>query len=240
MPPCEATEINPTVYISTIPSPTLSLKIKESFLSGLTKRLNSNPTNLRLESALSHWLIQKLISRTYPAESAEVGITKAESGRPELRGISNLFISISHSSERITVALSSYPVGIDAESLKTIDEHYVEILPALKLSFQEHLKSFPPAKRPEVFALFWTGMESSLKLLDKSLEESLVDFTPQFDPSASLPKSGELIKWNYSGIEFSTMCYESCQVVTIACDQAFDLVEIDFTNDFEDLVKEFD
>lgn len=111
----------------------------------------------RREQALTYHLLQELL-----IENGILGdfpiITHTASGQPILKNYS-FFLSISHSKDSICVALDEYPIGIDIETVRPLNENLMN-------------RAFSPTERQTIlsaqepnseFVRLWTRKEAFLK-----------------------------------------------------------------------------
>ncbi len=114
----------------------------------------------------SETAIKRVLSEYFNLKNAE--IAKNEHGKPYLENGRDipLFFSLSHTENRLFIAVSDENVGIDAESwLRQID--YLPII-----------KRFAPEERKEILSLadflrHWVAKESAVKWLGGSLAHDL-------------------------------------------------------------------
>lgn len=113
-------------------------------------------------------------------------------GKPRLPGVE---FSISHSGDRIGLAVTSAPVGLDVEADdRKADEGLITY--ALNEVEQRSLKALPDAQRAAAFFQYWTRKEALMKATGKGLRiplqsitldgANLVDCTdPALDPTTT-------------------------------------------------------
>jgi 4'-phosphopantetheinyl transferase len=113
----------------------------------------------------SETAIKRILSEYFNVKNAV--IERNENGKPFLaNGQTPLFFSVSHTGNKLFIAVSDENVGIDAESLY----RNVDYLPILK--------RFAPEERQQIrsvedFLRFWVAKESAVKWLGGSLAQDL-------------------------------------------------------------------
>ena len=95
-------------------------------------------------------------------------ISADENGKPYFKNHPQFHFNISHSKDIIAVAVSSAPVGVDAEKLRDAN------LKIAERRFTETEKAF--VKTNEDFFYVWTRKEAYLKKTGKGLRQSLSSF----------------------------------------------------------------
>ncbi len=104
----------------------------------------------------SEILVHAVLARFYDVQNATIARTKK--GTPYLKNISDLFFSVSHTKDKIFIAFSNAPIGLDAELLTR------------KINYASILKKFPEEETGEIlstadFLKHWTIRESAIKYL---------------------------------------------------------------------------
>ncbi len=114
----------------------------------------------------SETAVKRVLSEYFNLKNAE--IKKNEHGKPYLQNGRDipLFFSVSHTENRLFIAVSDENVGIDAESLS----RQIDYLPIIK--------RFAPEERKEIlstadFLRHWVAKESAVKWLGGSLAHDL-------------------------------------------------------------------
>lgn len=95
-------------------------------------------------------------------------ISADKNGKPYFKNHPQFHFNISHSKDIIAVAVSSAPVGVDAEKLRDAN------LKIAERRFTETEKAF--VKTNEDFFYVWTRKEAYLKKTGKGLRQSLSSF----------------------------------------------------------------
>lgn len=94
-------------------------------------------------------------------------------GKPKLAGVE---FSISHSGERIGLAVSTVPVGLDVETdTRRADDQLIEY--ALNEHEQAALRGLSPAERVSAFFQYWTRKEALMKATGRGLKIPLQSIT---------------------------------------------------------------
>lgn len=93
----------------------------------------------------------------------------SEHGKPYSLDDPSAEFSLSHSGNRVVVALSDRPVGVDVELVAEPLDVAAEVLNAAELSWLERCQD---AERATVFTLFWACKEAALKATGHGLAVS--------------------------------------------------------------------
>lgn len=94
-------------------------------------------------------------------------------GKPRLPGVE---FSISHSGDRVGLAVTSAPVGLDVETGdRKADEGLISY--ALNETEQRAIKDLPDAERANAFLRYWTRKEALMKATGKGLRIPLRSIT---------------------------------------------------------------
>ena len=109
--------------------------------------------------------VKKILAEYYGLH--EPVILRGEHGKPYLKD--GPHFSVTHTKERLYIAFSSKPLGLDAESLSRNPFYQTVIL------------NFPPEEQaeiisPEAFLKHWVVKESAVKYLGSSLAHDLKNF----------------------------------------------------------------
>lgn len=114
-----------------------------------------------LQSSAAHSLLKKSISSYINCSENEITILKDEKGKPYLKDIQDLYISISHTKGAVMVGFSDHPLGVDIEGVK-MRRKSVE-----KRVFTKDESTLLDASKDENAAFFtlWTLKESYLKAI---------------------------------------------------------------------------
>src|SRR4051794_11215503 len=134
-------------------------------------------------------LLRLLLARALATEPAAVELTHAEPhGKPRLgRPARDLEFSVSHSGERVVVALAvGTPVGVDVQRVRadlSLDRVGRALLSADEA---ETMARVPAAGRPRALAVWWTRKEALVKATGEGLSVPLPSFavTPPDRPPA--------------------------------------------------------
>ena len=113
----------------------------------------------------SEHAIKRVLTEYFALPNAK--IIRNENGKPYLENGKSLFFSITHTAERLFIAVSDENVGIDAENLS----RSVDFLPIVK--------KFSSAEREEIhsesdFLYHWTAKECAVKWLGGSIARDLL------------------------------------------------------------------
>ncbi len=109
--------------------------------------------------------VKKILANYYGLQDPV--ILRSEHGKPYLEN--GPYFSVTHTKERLYIAFSSKPLGLDAESLSRNPYYQTVIL------------NFPPEEQaeitsPEEFLKHWVVKESAVKYLGSSLAHDLKHF----------------------------------------------------------------
>ncbi len=141
-------------------------KIEETEFFFLNALLLSNEEQLemallaprkRLEWLATRYLLHVLLEKTERAISA-----KDEFGKPYLKNYPSLFISLSHSQDRVAVVISTQCVGIDIQYFTPKIERI-----APKFMRQEELQSLVPSSQITHLLTYWGAKEALYKAYGK-------------------------------------------------------------------------
>jgi 4'-phosphopantetheinyl transferase len=118
----------------------------------------------------------------------------AAGSKPRLVGAaSGLELSISHSGQRVVVALSrGVALGVDVERVSSASEESSLVQSILPRSEQRELETLPAPMRPWAFCRYWTRKEAVLKATGDGLSVSpkRIAVSPPTGPPALLRWSG--------------------------------------------------
>ncbi|MBU6230220.1 MAG: 4'-phosphopantetheinyl transferase superfamily protein [Cyanobacteria bacterium REEB459] len=95
------------------------------------------------------------------------------------------YFNLSHCGDRLLIAISPYPVGIDVEKIRPLDNLQGLCQRCLTPTEQAYLGSQPQSQVTRLFFHFWTAKEAYLKATGKGL--SLAMTTVEVLPGAESP-----------------------------------------------------
>jgi 4'-phosphopantetheinyl transferase len=115
-------------------------------------------------------------------------------GKPRLLDDRNVQFSVSHSGDRVAVAVQrGAPVGVDVEEIGPFAAGQLDLLADHVLAAEERaeLRRWPPSARPAAFTTYWTRKEAVLKATGKGLGEAVVTVvSPPSSPPRLLRRGG--------------------------------------------------
>jgi 4'-phosphopantetheinyl transferase len=114
-------------------------------------------------------------------------------GKPRIADLPDLHFSVSHSADRVVVAVSrDGPVGVDVEEVGSWDAADLDEVAMLTLAPEERavLYRAPKGARAAVFTAYWTRKEAAVKATGAGLTTALEDIL--VSPPASAPR---VLRW---------------------------------------------
>lgn len=123
---------------------------------------------------LARYIIKTELARRLEISPAEVRFDYNQNGKPQLiadLAREDLHFSLAHSQSTVLVAISSAPCGVDVEELARLDrisENTATFVGEQAASQIASLAATPEQYR-HYFAMFWTSMESIVKLRGSTL-----------------------------------------------------------------------
>ncbi len=98
----------------------------------------------------------------------------ANGGKPFFRNIDNFHFSISHCKRAIVVAIADFPLGVDVESFRNVNDSFIDYV----MNEEEALAIRSSDSSVQSFAKLWTRKEAVLKLRGTGINCSLKDLLP--------------------------------------------------------------
>ena len=92
-----------------------------------------------------------------------------EHGKPVIVGHSDIHFNLSHCATGVACAVSSRPIGIDIESVRSVRENVVRY----SMNEQEQQEIFSSATPDLTFTILWTKKESVLKLTGEGINDNM-------------------------------------------------------------------
>lgn len=118
-------------------------------------------------------LLKLALQRQLGLNLEDIQLDYDEMGKPFIKNHPKAFVSIAHSGNRIAVAVSQKPIGIDIEKLKTAN-----LKIAKRFFTPEENKIITTAKDiSSAFFTVWTKKEAYLKCLGTGLRQALNSFS---------------------------------------------------------------
>lgn len=118
--------------------------------------IKKKPYDKAEQSICARILLSELIREETGKDVLDL-IERDDNKRPFIRGMGNLFISISHSENLVAAAISKFPIGIDIEKIKPLKSGILERV--LTSAEQEFVK----AEDIGTFYKIWTAKEALIK-----------------------------------------------------------------------------
>jgi 4'-phosphopantetheinyl transferase len=133
-----------------------------------------------LRSLIGEWLIRTLVRGRLGLREDEIIIETDAYGKPYLEAHRDFYFNIAHSGKWVVCAIAEYPVGVDVEEIKPIEEDVVRSV-LTKEEYAEYL-SRSGDERLGYFFEMWTLKESIIKAaglgLSLPLDEVIVSNGP--------------------------------------------------------------
>ena len=124
--------------------------------------------------AAAYVLLCEGLRELYGVEEAP-SFAFGEHGKPSIIGREDIFFSLSHCREAACCAISSEPVGIDVESLRSFSPSLLR-----RTMNPEEAESILAASHPQLaFVHLWTQKEAYLKLIGTGLVDELHEVLTQ-------------------------------------------------------------
>ena len=133
--------------------------------------------DVRRTYCIGRGMLRLILGARMGCRPEDVCISYNPFGKPELAGGSGPFFNVSHSEDRIAIALGfGAPVGIDVERIR--DGPQWPELARNYFAFQEseYIESLPPAERSRAFFEIWTRKEAYVKARGQGLSIPLKAF----------------------------------------------------------------
>ena len=115
----------------------------------------------------SYLMLAAMLREEFQLE--EILIGKGESGKPYLTNHPDIYFNISHCQKAIAVAVSDRPVGIDAESFRTVSSSLID----KTMNAAEKADILSSDTPLEIFASYWTRKEAVFKLSGTGITDNL-------------------------------------------------------------------
>jgi len=126
----------------------------------------------RLQCVIAYELLAALLEESNGIDLADKEIIYSPLGKPSLKGIEDIFISLSHCREAIMAVISDRPVGCDVEAIP-VDNGYEEIVDCFYSDREKSQIRYSDNPAAE-FTKIWTVKESVFKL-DNSIQIETFD-----------------------------------------------------------------
>jgi 4'-phosphopantetheinyl transferase len=151
----------------------------------------------RSRYATARWLLKRRIAEITGSRRVRIDFTCPHCGRshgaPRLPANPDLHLSVSHSGNRVAVAVSTVPVGIDLEPMHPLENTAIETL-VLSASEQSALASMSEGDRPLALLKTWVRKEALLKAAGIGLNYPMTMVT-----LADCGHGPEVVEWALDG-----------------------------------------
>jgi len=117
----------------------------------------------RRRSTVARASLRRVLAGYLDVAPADVPLTRAESGKPELREAAGVHFNLSHSGETAVIAVAHSPVGVDAERVRPDLSPADLARTALTERERSLLADLPEGDRRRVFFEVWTLKEAYVK-----------------------------------------------------------------------------
>ena len=154
---------------------------------------------LKTVSNFSKIAVELIACKKLGVESSELEFGFNENGKPYLKSHPDFHFNISHSKEKLAVAISDTPIGIDIEKLREPDFRVA------KRFFTEREIGYV-GNNPNRFFEIWTKKEAYLKFKGTGLKFPLSDF--------DVTKNTKIITFEKEGFLIS-LCSEESDFIII-------------------------
>ena len=152
-------------------------------------RATSMAAEPRRRFMASRVLLRRLISAYLGDEPQEIEFSYGSSGKPSLvpmpAGLP-LHFNLSHSRDRVLVAIATTPVGIDLETPRRLGDFEGLARRFFSQGEVRALARIPASQRLDAFFACWTRKEAYLKLIGRGVSSGLktveVVFSPGLEP----------------------------------------------------------
>lgn len=149
----------------------------------------TDPLREKLISNTSHMMVLSAVSYFYDTALSNLAIIKQAGGKPEVSGIANVHIGISHSGKYIACAVGNSCVGIDVEKMRKPSERMMrKMFSESEKNSVLHLENFE--KQAYAFTEIWTVKEA----LGKYLGTGLFGGDDLFDAESKCVQQGLYVK----------------------------------------------
>ena len=120
----------------------------------------------------SHTLLRILLSRYIGIHHTKINFSKNTYGKPFISD-STMEFNLSHTKQKLVIAISNYEIGIDIEYLSESFDLNDFLDTALSNNEKEYIKALPETQQKRQFYSFWTKKEAFLKSIGTGLTNDL-------------------------------------------------------------------
>lgn len=117
----------------------------------------------------SKFFLRQILSNylQFPAEDLEIVCN--EFGKPYLRAFPECYFNLSHSGEKMVLAISQSPIGIDIEQIKSRHSFAGIVKKCFTNSEQNYWFDLPENEKLTIFYDFWTRKEAVVKGIGRGI-----------------------------------------------------------------------
>lgn len=126
-------------------------------------------TNQQHKRLCGRYLSRKLVAEATRCALHQVQIAHEKGRAPQVLGPKRLNLSLTYSDTHAVAVVSAAPVGIDAETIRPLDDLDTLIEAMCHSSERKWLDALSPEARLKVFYKIWTSKEAVLKALGEGL-----------------------------------------------------------------------
>lgn len=112
-------------------------------------------------------------------------------GRPIVKGIPDLGVSLSHTSGAVLIGIARTSIGVDVENVPAL-ETVNELVGELHSEERTYIEALPVEEQPAAFARLWVRKEAYLKALGLGLNREL--HRDYLGPNSGLHPAGWLVR----------------------------------------------
>lgn len=123
-------------------------------------------------------LLRAVLCRKLKTPAAQLKFAAGPRGKPHLAGQADIEFNLSHSGHWVVLAVSPTPVGVDIETIHTVNLDIADRFFAPEETVD--LMALPESARPAFFFSLWTLKESFLKAVGTGLTQPLNSFRMEF------------------------------------------------------------
>lgn len=169
----------------------------------------------KVRSIVGEVILRYALWQQYGMSEQNIKFSYNEYGKPNLKGIENIFFNISHSGVWVFCAIGTVPLGVDIEKITTVDIKIAQRF--FSKNEYKYLQKQPIEKRAMEFFKIWTLKESYIKEIGKGLSIPLNSFFFDFNED-------EIIVCDQYGVRtdlrfrVGQMETEYCYAVCAECD----------------------
>jgi 4'-phosphopantetheinyl transferase len=139
----------------------------------------------QLQFIAGRWLARRVLAAVHGSEPGAWVLSAPDTGPPTVRGPASgpVYLSISHSSDKVGCAVAASPVGVDLEVPRKMRDVLALAEAVCSPDERERLHAAEPARREAVFHECWTLKEAWLKSRGEDMSPgrlAQIDTVPAF------------------------------------------------------------